>query len=305
MLNNCRPERYAINKERMLRLAEYSRDCLRDLRATTGIHYEGRQRGTLQVFRSQAQLDAIARDTVVLAQAGVTYSILDRAAICRMEPGLHAVAGNLSGALHLPGDETGDCALFTRELAGICAAMGVRFCYNTSIEGLQCEGGRITGVSTSDGFLTTDHCVLALGSYSRALLGSVRIDVPVLSNEGVLAHGTDHEPGSRTDVDRYGRDLQGRCDSFRQSHSGRWHGGAQRIRPSPQPSASRHAGNGPERSVPRGWRCRSCELLDGIAPHDPGWHTHRWRQSDWWTLAEHRPRDTRLDNGGRLRTSSG
>lgn len=184
MLNNCRPERYAINKERMLRLAEYSRDCLRDLRSLTGIHYEGRQRGTLQVFRTQAQLDAIARDTVVLAQAGVTYSILDRAAICRMEPGLHTMAGNLSGALHLPGDETGDCALFTRELAGICAAMGVRFCYNTSIEGLQCEGGRITGVSTSDGLLAADHCVLALGSYSRALLGPVKIDVPVYPMKG-------------------------------------------------------------------------------------------------------------------------
>ncbi len=184
MLGHCRPERYAINKERMLRLAEYSRDCLRDLRETTSIRYEGRQLGTLQVFRSQAQLDAIARDTTVLADAGVAYSILDRSAICRVEPGLQAVAAGLSGALHLPGDETGDCALFTRELAGICTAMGVRFSYNTSIEGLRTEGGRITGVDTSVGFLAADHCVLALGSYSRALLSPFRIDVPVYPLKG-------------------------------------------------------------------------------------------------------------------------
>ena len=184
MLSHCRPERYAINKERMLRLAEYSRDCLRDLRETTSIRYEGRQLGTLQVFRSQAQLDAIARDTTVLADAGVAYSILDRSAICRVEPGLQAVAAGLSGALHLPGDETGDCALFTRELAGICTAMGVRFSYNTSIEGLRTEGGRITGVDTSVGFLAADHCVLALGSYSRALLSPFRIDVPVYPLKG-------------------------------------------------------------------------------------------------------------------------
>ena len=42
MLRNCSPERYAINKERMMRVAEYSRDCLRDLRVETGIRYEQR-----------------------------------------------------------------------------------------------------------------------------------------------------------------------------------------------------------------------------------------------------------------------
>jgi len=40
MLRNCSAERYAVNKERMVRLAEYSRDCIRDLRAQTGIAYE-------------------------------------------------------------------------------------------------------------------------------------------------------------------------------------------------------------------------------------------------------------------------
>ncbi len=50
MLKNCNPQSYAINKERMTRVAEYSRDCLRELRKETGIHYENRAKGTLQVF---------------------------------------------------------------------------------------------------------------------------------------------------------------------------------------------------------------------------------------------------------------
>src|SRR5918993_4662174 len=54
MLQNCSPERYALNKERMMRVAEYSRDCLRALRAATGIQYEQRTQGTLQLFRTQA-----------------------------------------------------------------------------------------------------------------------------------------------------------------------------------------------------------------------------------------------------------
>ena len=42
MLRNCTAARYAINKARMVRLAEYSRDCLRALRADTGLAYDER-----------------------------------------------------------------------------------------------------------------------------------------------------------------------------------------------------------------------------------------------------------------------
>src|SRR5690606_21123744 len=57
MLRNCTAARYAVNKERMVRLAEYSRDCLDELRVQTGLEYEGRRLGTTQLFRTSAQLD--------------------------------------------------------------------------------------------------------------------------------------------------------------------------------------------------------------------------------------------------------
>jgi len=49
MLRNCTEARYKVNKGRMVRLAEYSRDCLRELRDETGIRYDDRSQGTLQV----------------------------------------------------------------------------------------------------------------------------------------------------------------------------------------------------------------------------------------------------------------
>src|SRR5579862_5346361 len=49
MLRNCTASRYEINKTRMVRLAEYSRDCLIDLRKNTGISYDERSQGTLQL----------------------------------------------------------------------------------------------------------------------------------------------------------------------------------------------------------------------------------------------------------------
>src|SRR5690606_30612324 len=62
MLRNCTAERYAVNKSRMVRVAEYSRDCLIALRAETGIAYDERMQGTLQLFRDQKQIEAAAKD---------------------------------------------------------------------------------------------------------------------------------------------------------------------------------------------------------------------------------------------------
>ena len=59
MLANCTERAYALNKSRMVPIAEYSRDCLKALRAETGIAYDDRAQGTLQLFRTQKQLDGI------------------------------------------------------------------------------------------------------------------------------------------------------------------------------------------------------------------------------------------------------
>ncbi|RBD16209.1 D-amino acid dehydrogenase, partial [Xanthomonas oryzae pv. oryzae] len=88
MLRNCTAERYAVNKARMVRMSDYSRDCLNALRAETGIEFEGRQLGTTQLFRTQQQLDAAAQDIEVLAQYGVPYELLSPAQIAQFEPGL-------------------------------------------------------------------------------------------------------------------------------------------------------------------------------------------------------------------------
>jgi D-amino-acid dehydrogenase len=117
MLRHCTAANYAINKERLMRVAGYSRDCLRALRQDIGIEYDHRTGGTLQVFRTQAQMDAVGRDTAVLKDCGVDFEVLDRDGLARVEPGLAHARERLSGGLRLPGDETGDCHLFTRRLA--------------------------------------------------------------------------------------------------------------------------------------------------------------------------------------------
>ncbi|MGE0805800.1 MAG: D-amino acid dehydrogenase [Burkholderiaceae bacterium] len=184
MLINCSASRYAVNKERMLRLAEYSRDCIRTLRADTGIEYEGRQQGTLQVFRTAKQLEAAARDVEILRQVGVPFELLTPAQMAGAEPALARVSGSLTGALRLPGDETGDCQLFTTRLAERCRALGVQFEFGCSIDALQADGDRISGVVIDGQPRTADQYVLALGSYSRALAKPIGVSLPVYPLKG-------------------------------------------------------------------------------------------------------------------------
>lgn len=184
MLANCNARAYDVNKRRMMRLAEYSRAKIRALRAETGLQYEGREGGTLQLLRTQAQLDAMSKDIAVLEACGVPYKVLDPEGCARVEPALAAVRHKLSGGLQLPNDETGDCHLFTTRLAEKAAMAGVRFLFDRAIEGIAHDGRRITGVHAGGDFFSADRYVVALGSYSRALLQGLRIDLPVYPVKG-------------------------------------------------------------------------------------------------------------------------
>ncbi|MGA3247767.1 MAG: D-amino acid dehydrogenase [Paraburkholderia sp.] len=183
MLQNCTSARYAVNKGRMVRLAEYSRDCLQTLRADTGIQYEGRTGGTLQVFRTQQQFDGAAKDIAVLEDANVPYELLSSAELARAEPALAATAHKLTGGLRLPGDETGDCQLFTTRLAALAEELGVAFRYNTPIDALAMAGGRIAGVQCGSELVRADAFVVALGSYSTKFLSDI-VKIPVYPLKG-------------------------------------------------------------------------------------------------------------------------
>nr|WP_312325091.1 D-amino acid dehydrogenase [Acinetobacter oleivorans] len=184
MLKNCNPQSYAVNKERMMRVAEYSRDCLRELRKDTGINYENRAKGTLQLFRKEAQMEAVQRDISVLQECGVSYELLNGNELGRVEPALANTQDKLVGGLHLPNDETGDCYLFTNALAQIAKELGVNFQFNQNVEKLIVEGDAIKGVQVNGKVLTADRYVLAFGSYSRDFLKPLDLQLPVYPVKG-------------------------------------------------------------------------------------------------------------------------
>jgi D-amino-acid dehydrogenase len=184
LLANCTEGAYARNKGRMVRLAEYSREAMIAIRAETGIAYDGREQGTLQLFRTPKQLDHVGGDTDVLAQYGVPYEVLDPAGCMAAEPGLKTASVPFVGGLRLRNDDTGDCQMFTAALAARCAEMGVAFEYGTDIGRLVVEGGQVSAVETSAGSRRADRFVVALGSYSPQMVRDLGLSVPIYPIKG-------------------------------------------------------------------------------------------------------------------------
>jgi D-amino-acid dehydrogenase len=185
MLANCNDRSYRVNKGRMVRISHYSRDVLPELLAEVPIEFDMRERGTLQLFRTEKQVKASKADQEVLAEFESPYEVLDRDGCIAAEPGLAHVADKFVGGLRLTADRTGDCQKFTVRLAEKAAEAGVAFRYGVTIERLATEeGGRIASVETDQGPETADAYVCCLGPYAPILLRTVGIRLPIYPVKG-------------------------------------------------------------------------------------------------------------------------
>jgi D-amino-acid dehydrogenase len=220
MLANCTQERYAINRERMLRLARYSHERLIALRQETGIHYEARTTGLLELFRTEQEWNEAAREVAMLERWGVHCRLLDRAACVAHEPALRGAQEKITGGLLLPDDESGNCLQFTQELARRASDQGVTFAFSTQVDRIRTDDNHITHVETDKGEMTADAYVLACGSYSPLLLRPLGVRLPVYPVKGYSAtidigNDTTAPSGTLTDVSykvvitRLGNKLRG------------------------------------------------------------------------------------------------
>ena len=303
MLMNCTSAAYEVNKSRMVRLAEYSRDCLIALRAETGITYDERTQGTLQLFRTQKQVDGAAKDIKVLQADGVPFEVLDAEGCIRAEPGLASSRHKIAGGLRLPGDETGDCFKFTNSLSEMAAAAGVTFRYGVAIERLEAEGGRIVAVQTAQGRVTADAFVLALGSYSPLLARPLGIKLPVYPVKGysitVPIVDAEKAPESTVMDETYKIAITRLGDRIRVGGMVEIAGFDNTLYPK-----RRNAGTFRRRPVRRRGRPKPRHLLERAAPDDAGRHAGRGPLDHSEPVPEHRPRHFGLDHGGRVGPSA-
>ncbi|MBL8415012.1 MAG: D-amino acid dehydrogenase [Propionivibrio sp.] len=190
-LRECTPQRTRANIRDIVSLALYSRSRLQALRDETSIEYDHLERGILHVYTDRHEFAAAVESAKVLREFGCDRQTIDADECVAIEPALKAARPMLVGGDYTAADESGDAHCFTRNLAALCSARGVSFRYDTTVERLLTEGGRITGAllkaSGASKVQTADAYVVALGSYTPLLLRPLGIRLPVYPAKGYSA----------------------------------------------------------------------------------------------------------------------
>jgi D-amino-acid dehydrogenase len=179
MFAQCTVSDFERNKSDMLALSHFSHEALTALRTTLPeLSFDHQQKGTLQLFRTAKQLEAGHLDELMLSNAGVrTELITDRSRLHTLEPALANSSAPLVGGLHLPADETGDCNMFTLQLAMAAAAAGVEFHFNEEVVGWHHTGLSHRMLQTNRRLYDYDALVFCAGTYAADLLLPLNVDL--------------------------------------------------------------------------------------------------------------------------------
>jgi len=201
----CLPGRFERNCRALAGLAQYSRDCLRELRETSGLRYDHLSRGILHFATDGHDFEVLARDAESARALGIVRQVKSAPECLALEPALRESEVPVTGGVYAPGDESGDARGFTEELARLAARRGVRFRYDTAIKAIEAEGGRVRAVTIVDEDeekeLRADAYVVALGSYSRLALKPLGVSIPVYPLKGysiTLPLGPEHAAAAPT-----------------------------------------------------------------------------------------------------------
>lgn len=183
-LRNSRPAAHRRHLLSNLRLSLYSLETMRALRRGMGMQYGQAENGTLRLFRSAAAFDAAASHAIELERYGISAKCLAVADAVDLEPALAPIGEALVGAIHYPGDESGDARLFCDLVARLSVAEGVDIRFGAAVRSFGRSSRKIRFARLEDETIEADHFIVAAGSYSAPLVRSLGATLPVRPAKG-------------------------------------------------------------------------------------------------------------------------
>lgn len=191
-LRECAPSRFEANLRAMVRLAEYSRSTLNQLRQQLKIDYEYHDSGILSFYRDERSFDESQDRVDRLRDLGVDRRVLSPAEVIALEPTLASVKDQIVGGDYCSEDESGDAYGFSKQLAQQAQNKGVQFLYNHEVVRLLYTDGKITSAEVIDDqgnyqHIKADLFVVSMGAYSPLLLEPLGVTCQVYPAKGYSA----------------------------------------------------------------------------------------------------------------------
>ncbi len=305
MLANCTEAAYAHQQgPHGAACRIFSRDCLRDLRADTGIAYDERTQGTLQLFRTQKQLDAVGDDIAVLEHSSVPYEVLDAAGCVAAEPALGAGRrASSSAACDCRATRPAMPSCSPTRLAALAAARGRDASATASpSQRLEAEGGR-SPASTRTRAASPPTPMWWRSAATRRAAAAAGHAGAGLSGEGLFDHPADHRRRGRRPVstvmdETYKVAITRLGDRIRVGGTAELAGFSTTRCARPRRETLDHSVSD---LFPRGGDLARASFWTGLRPMTPDGTPVRRPDAAAEPVPQHRPRHAGLDHGLRLR----
>lgn len=191
----CKPQVHAANRERLQRLAFYSRDRLHALSTGLRLDYDCSP-GVLVLMRSDKDRQRVMAGAPLLQAAGVRFEELTPQQARLVEPAL-APARDFAGALHLPDDGVANCRQFALLLKKEAQALGAQFEFHSTVKPLDRGSPAVLRVARGGDPPTTrafDAVVLCGGVDAADLLRPVGVRLPLAAVHGYSVSAPIAEP---------------------------------------------------------------------------------------------------------------
>ena len=151
--------------------------------ANEELEYDGdiefKQGGYLIVASTQKEDDQFKKNVKLQKSLGIPVEYMSPEAAKNIVPYLNTE--KLKSATFCPKDGHLNPFLMTDAYAKAAKRLGVDIYTYTEVTGIKTENGRVTGVITNKGDISTNIVVNAAGGYSKEIADMVNVDIPVYS----------------------------------------------------------------------------------------------------------------------------
>jgi len=164
-----------------IRFYEFSLKLWEGLERTLNFNAMVSQRGTLNLFHTEAQRDLFTRRANQMRLLGVDAEEVSRATVKRLAPLADLDNGRypvLGGFLQRRGGTVRHDAVAWGYARAACAA-GADIIEHCEVTGIRREGARVAGVETARGFIAADTVCLAVAGHSSLLAAMAGLRLPI------------------------------------------------------------------------------------------------------------------------------
>jgi len=180
MLRNCTTTRFESGLRNLMALNHRTFELFDELERT-GLQFENHRSGLVQLFRTQKSLDSHAEEmTLVRALGGDEFDVHTSARTAQLMPGL---SSSVVGGIVCPHERFLDPAAFVESLITQCESLGVEIVEGTELTLSADSAGNVTA-SGVERPMTSDHFVVAAGTWSADVVRALGYTLPVQSGKG-------------------------------------------------------------------------------------------------------------------------